>query len=704
MYSASVLDIAMLFFLFDDHLMFCMWKSLPFNQGLNFVPKVVITNSGKVPVKAAKQSSPRAAASTSTARYVNTAANRPTVNEIDGGFVAFRGSPKGGKISRKCTIRTGKLDFEDVYFVKELKFNLFSVLQMCDKKNSFLFTETECLVLYPDFKLPDENQVLLKVPRHNNMYSFNLKNVVPTGGLTCLFAKATTDESNLWHRRLGHINFKTMNKLVRENLVRVAERKNRTLIEAAKTMLADSLLPTTFWAEAVSTACYIQNRVLVTKPHNKTSYELLIGRTPNLDFMKPFRCPVTILNTLNHLGKFEGKADEGFLVGYFVNCIEINANAGKAGYERASDHEYILLSFMASSTQSSDDSEVPDKEDDGVSIGSGINDQEKTNSSTQDVGIAEPSINTANININNVGSNDSSMPSLEETSIFNAIYDNKKVGAEADTNNLELPIVASHILITKGIDYDEVFAPVARIEAIKIFLAYASFMGFIVYQMDVKRAFLYGIIEEEVYVCQPPGFEDPHFPNKVYKIMHKRFQMSSMGELTFFLGLQVKQKDDVIFISQDKYVVYILKKIDFITVKKESTVIEPNKTLIKDADAEDVDIYLYRSMIGSLMYLTASRNSPFDLEAFSDSDYAGAGLDRKSTIGGCQFLGKRLISWQCKKKTIVVNSTIEAEYVVAASCCEQVLWIQNQMLDYGFNLINTKIYIDNESTICIMKN
>ncbi|GJV16337.1 putative reverse transcriptase domain-containing protein [Tanacetum coccineum] len=297
--------------------------------------------------------------------------------------------------------------------------------------------------------------------------------------------------------------------------------------------------------------------------------------------------------------------------------------------------------------------------------------------------------------------------------------------------------------------------------------------------MDVKSAFLYGTIEEEVYVCQPPGFEDLHFPDKVYKVekplyglhqapralyetlstylmenrfrrgtidktlfikkdkgdillvqvyvddiifgstkkslcdefeglMHKRFQMSSMGELTFFLGLQVQQKEDGIFISQDKYVAEILKKFDFATVKTASTPIETNKALVKDEEAEAVDVHLYRSMIGSLMYLTASRpdiiDSPFDLEAFSDSDYAGASLDRKSTTGGCQFLGKRLISWQCKKQTIVANSTTEAEYVAAANCCGQVLWIQNQMLDYGFNFMNTKIYIDNESTICIVKN
>ncbi|GJY95073.1 ribonuclease H-like domain-containing protein [Tanacetum coccineum] len=265
--------------------------------------------------------------------------------DIDGGFVAFGGNSKGGKITRKGKIRTGKLNIKDVYFVKELKFNLFSVSQMCDKKNSVLFTDTECVVLSLDFKLTDESHVLLKVPRKDNMYSIDLKNVVSQGCLTCLFAKATPNESNLWHRRLGHVNFKTINKLVKGNLVRglpsklfdinqtciacqkgnqhkascqlnqfcemkgikrefsvarnpqqngVAEKKNRTLIEAARTMLAVSKLPTTFWADAINTACYVQNRVLVIKPHNKTPYE-------------PF------------LGKFNGKADEGFFVRYSTN-------------------------------------------------------------------------------------------------------------------------------------------------------------------------------------------------------------------------------------------------------------------------------------------------------------------------------------------------------------------------------------------------
>nr|GEU91054.1 ribonuclease H-like domain-containing protein [Tanacetum cinerariifolium] len=137
---------------------------------------------------------------------------------INGGYVAFGGNSKGGKITGKGKIRIGKLDFNDVYFVKELKFNLFSVSQMCDKKNSVLFIDTECIVLSSDFKLPDDNHVLLRVPREKHIYNVDLKNIVPSGDLTCLFAKATLDESNLWHRRLGHINFKTMNKLVKGHL------------------------------------------------------------------------------------------------------------------------------------------------------------------------------------------------------------------------------------------------------------------------------------------------------------------------------------------------------------------------------------------------------------------------------------------------------------------------------------------------------
>ncbi|GKA94186.1 ribonuclease H-like domain-containing protein, partial [Tanacetum coccineum] len=246
--------------------------------------------------------------------------------EIDGGFVAFGGNSKGGKITRKGKIRTGKLDFEDVYFVKELKFNLFSVSQMCDKKNSVLFTDTACVVLSPDFKLTDESHVLLKVPRKDETSEILKTFIIGIENLIDLRVKVIRCDNGIEFKNRVMNQLCEIKGIKREFSVartpqqnRVAKRKNRTLIEAARTMLADSKLPTTFWAEAVNTACYVQNRVLVIKPHNKTPYELFLGRKPALSFMRPFGCPVTILNTIDHLGKFDGKADEGFFVGYSTN-------------------------------------------------------------------------------------------------------------------------------------------------------------------------------------------------------------------------------------------------------------------------------------------------------------------------------------------------------------------------------------------------
>ncbi|GJW66137.1 putative ribonuclease H-like domain-containing protein [Tanacetum coccineum] len=340
------------------------------------------------------------------------------------------------------------------------------------------------------------------------------------------------------------------------------------------------------------------------------------------------------------------------------------------------------------------------------------------------------------------------------------VYRNKKDERGIVIRN-KARLVAQGYTQEEGIDYDEVFAPVARIEAIRLFLAYASYKDFMVYQMDVKSDFLYGKIEEEVYVCQPSGFEDPDFPDRVYKVekalygLHQAPRAWVKGDILLvqvyvddIIFGSTKKTDDGIFISQDKYVDEILKKFGFSTMKIASTPMETSKPLMKDESAKDVDVHLYRSIIGSLMYLTSSRSdimfdvcacarfqvtpkvshlhvvkrifrylkgqsklglwypkdSPFDLEAYTDSDYAGASLDRKSTTEGCQFLGSRLISWQCKKQTVVANSTTKAVYVAASNCCGQVLWIQNQLLDYGYNFMNTKIFIDNESTICIVKN
>ncbi|GJS52450.1 ribonuclease H-like domain-containing protein [Tanacetum coccineum] len=598
----------------------------------------------------------------------------------------------------------------------------------------------------------------------------------------------------------------------------VAERKNRTLIEAAKTM------------------------VLVIKPHNKTPYELFLGRKPALSFMRPFGSPVTILNTIDHLGKFDGKADKGFFVGYSTNSkafrvfnsrtrivkenlhvqfsenkpnivgsgpnwlfdidvltksmnykpvVAVNQSNGSAGEEEKKDAE----------DPENENSEAPSTEESRVN-------QEKDASvnNTNTINIVTTTVNTAGIEDNVVDENivyrcadDPNMLELE-----NIVYldDDEDIGAEAYMNNLDtfmpvspiptkrihkdhpieqiirdlnsapqtrrmikkepkkviqalkdpswieamqeellqfklqqvwtlmdLPngkraigtkwvyknkkdergiviknkarLVAQGYTQEEGIYYDEVFAPVAKIEEIRLFLAYASFKEFVVYQMDVKSAFIYGKIEEEVYVCQPPGFEDPDFPDRVYKVekalygLHQAprswyetlstylldngFQRGKIDKTLFIRRDKVKQKEDGIFISQDKYVTEILKKFGFTDVKTASTPMDP---FLKDEDGGKVDAHLYRSMIGSLMYLTSSRPdimfavcacARFQVNPKTSHLHAvkrifkyfkGASLDRKSTTGGCQFLRCRLILWQFKKQTVVANSTTEAEYIV----------------------------------------
>nr|GEX30996.1 putative ribonuclease H-like domain-containing protein [Tanacetum cinerariifolium] len=742
------------------------------------------------------------------------------IKEIDRGYVAFGGNPKGGKISSKGKIKAGKLDFDDVYFVKELKFNLFSVSQIYDKKNNVLFTDTKCVVLSSDFKLPDENHVLLRVPKENNMYNVDLKNVVPSG-----------DPLDKFNRKADEVF------LVGYCIISKAFR-----VFNSKTMIVQETLHINF----------LENKPNVAGIGPKWLFDI-DTLTMYINYQ-----PVVVGNQPNdnagikeNLDADDDVVDAAFDVKENENDVHVFANGSNKSANKKHD-------------------EKAKRYDKGKINDVGPNPTNNTNS----FDTASPSVNDVSPNFGiarkssfvdpSKYSDDPDMLELEDIIYSN---DEEDVGVEADLSNLEINIHVSPIPTTRvhkdhpvnqiigylnsapqtrsmtrmvkeqgglhqindedfhtcmftcflsqeepkkghtqeeGIDYDEVFAPVVRIEAIRLFLAYASFMGFMVYQMDAKRAFLYEIIEEWVYVCQPLGYKDLDYPDKVYKVvkalyglhqalrawyetlanyllengfqrgkidqtllikkqkgvillvqvymddiifgstnkklckafeklMKDKFQMSSIGELTFSLGLQVKQKDDGIFISQDKYVAKILRKFGFTDVKSASTPIEIEKPLLKDPDGEDVDVHIFRSMIGSLMYLTSFRpdimfaicscasfkllqkchifmqlkkvylkgkphlglwypkDSPFNLVACSDSDYVGASFDRKSTTGGCQFRGCRLIYWQCKKQTVVATSSTEAKYVVVASCCIQVLWIQNQLLDYGVNIAGVQL-------------
>ncbi|KAD3640121.1 hypothetical protein E3N88_29344 [Mikania micrantha] len=740
-------------------------------------------------------------------------------------------------------------------------------------------------------------------------------------------------------------------------------RRNRTLIEAARTMLSDAKLPITFWAEEVNTACNVQNLILVVKTHGMTPYEIWHKRKPFIGFLKPFGCQCTILNTKDHLAKFAEKSAEGYFVGYSSHAkayrvyikasriIEESANVqfnehtlNKPGtvpdwlfdLDSLTSVFNSVKEYVPASQITTIDFSIGTKEDDFrfelpiasrqtlaestsaqeevsqyetintsqagpfIESSSGLSLQEEVGSPSAEainlettcprenqpitvqiqnlselpeiqLEVVLPNLESFNIDeasqldviprtrihnthpveniIGNVEEGVRTRSSMHEANVclfscFLSQIEPKKV-TEALKDNCWVEAMQEELLQfqrqgvwktcplpkgkyaigtkwvfrnkkddkgvviknkarlvvqgytqEEGIDYDEVFAPVARIEAIRIFLAFAAAKDF-----------------------KPPGFEDPKFPDHVCKLdkaqyglhqaprkwyetlssfllannfkrgtidktlffkksnqhimlvqiyvddiifgstneslckdfespMKSKFEMSSMGERTFFLGFQVKQTSTGIFISQSKYVKDILERFKLSDCKALGTPMSKITSLSPDLEGEDVDQYQYRDMIGSLVYLTASRpdimfatcvcarfqanpkvshllavkrifrylkgapslglwyprNEDFQFMAYTDSDYRGCNISKKSTSGGCQFLGSRIVSWQCKKQSYVSTSTAEAEYIAASSCCAQVIWIQNQMKDYGIDLFNTPIQIDNSSAISITNN
>ncbi|GJU90501.1 retrovirus-related pol polyprotein from transposon TNT 1-94 [Tanacetum coccineum] len=346
-------------------------------------------------------------------------------------------------------------------------------------------------------------------------------------------------------------------------------------------------------------------------------------------------------------------------------------------------------------------------------------------------------------------------------------------------------LVAKGYKQEEGIDFEESFAPVAHLEAVRMFIAYAAHKNITIFQMDVKMAFLNGPLKEEVYVSQPEGFIVPEFPDHVYRLkkalyglkqaprawydklssfliehgftkefskrfanlMKNNFEMSMMGELKFFLGLQVHQSPRGILISQSQYAIELLKKHGLDECVSMST---PMATKRLDADLQGTltDQTTYRRMIGGLMYLTASRpdiafatfvcaryqarptvkhlkevkrifrylrqsyniglwylkDSEFEVITYSDADHAGCKDDCKSTSGGLQFLGGKLVSWSSKKQDCTAMSTAEAKYVSLSACCTQVIWMRTQLLDYGYKYNQILMYCDSKSTIAISCN
>ena len=883
------------------------------------------------------------------------------------GYVTYGDNNKGAILGKGSVGNPSTTTISDVHLVEGLKHNLLSISQLCDKGYKVTFTNTCCIIEHT------EQNIVFKGIRVNNIYMLDLFDVSLTS-TKCLVT--LNDDSWLWHRRLAHVNFDLLNKVVSKDLVvglpkirfskdhlcdacqmgkqtrvsfksknvistsrplellhmdlfgpsrtkslggnyygfvivddysrftwtiflhskdetfpafksfaklsqnkmdskivtirsdhggefqnhlfdkycdkhgiehnfsaprtpqqnGVVERKNRVLEELARTMLNEGGLPKYFWADAISTACYVLNRILIRPILNKTPYELLKGRKPNLSHLHVFGCKCFVLNNgKENLGKFDAKADEGIFLGYsqsskayrvynkrlltveesvhvsFDESYPKNVGKGISFDGTGVSSEDILKEAVKEIDQSKtvdsekeeDTSHVKDEEEkpaevddlppawksskdhpiDNIlgDISKGVTTRSKISNfcyhfafvsqvepkNAKEALIDEFWLMAMQDELNQFKRNDvwELVPRPRDHHIIGTkwVFRNKLDENGVITRN-KARLVAQGYNQEKGIDYEETYAPVARLEAIRLLLAYACSKNFKLYQMDVKSAFLNGVINEEVYVSQPPGFENDEYPDYVYKlkralyglkqaprvwyerlskflldhgysrgkvdttlfikrkgkhillvqvyvddiifgstnihlveefskVMQGEFEMSLMGELNYFLGLQIKQLDEGTAVCQTKYCRELLKRFGMNDSKSIDTPMPTNGNLDKDDNGKSVDVKKYRGMIGSLLYLTASRpdimfsvcmcaryqsdpqeshlkavkrifrylhgtskyglwyskGSDCSLVGYSDSDFAGCKSDRKSTSGTCHLFSNSLVSWHSKK-------------------------------------------------------
>ncbi len=935
------------------------------------------------------------------------------------------GGNQSGKIIGTGTIGNSSTSINNVWLVDGLEHNLLSISQFCDNGYDVLFEKPNCTVINKEDK-----SIVFKGKRVDNVYKINFSELADQK-VICLLS--VNDKKWMWHRRLGHANWRLISKLSKLQLVKglpdidyhsdalcgacqrgkivkssfktkdivstsrplellhidlfgpvstaslygsryglvivddysrwtwvkfikskdvacdvfssfctqiqsekeskilkirsdhggefenepfeafcekhgifhefssprtpqqngVVERKNRTLQEMARTMIHENNLPKHFWAEAVNTACYVQNRIYIRPILEKTAYELFKGRKPNISYFHQFGCTCYILNNKLYLKKFDAKAQRGIFLGYSERskayrvynsetlCVEESMHVkfddkeleDKTSKQDESFAEIQVPEVTPEPDQIAESEDSPEGEPTSEAQDETASDEAQDDSHQED-----PPRNTFKHKSSHpeeliIGNKDSPrrtrshfrqvesmiglISMIEPTTVDEALSDDgwilamqeelnqfqrndvwdlvpkpqhkniigtkwvfrNKLNEQGEVTRNKARLVAQGYSQQEGIDYTETFAPVARLEAIRLLLSYAVNHGIILYQMDVKSAFLNGVIEEEVYVKQPPGFEDIKYPDHVFKLkkslyglkqaprawydrlsnflikndfkrgqvdttlfrrtlgkdilvvqiyvddiifgstnaslckefselMQDEFEMSMMGELKFFLGIQINQCKDGVYVHQSKYTKELLKKFKLEDCKVMNTPMHPTCNLSKEDEGAKVDQKLYRGMIGSLLYLTASRpdilfsvclcarfqsdpreshmtavkrifrylkgttnlgllyrkSLDYKLIGFCDADYAGDRIERKSTSGNCQFLGDNLISWASKRQTTIAMSTAEAEYISAASCCTQLLWMKHQLEDYQIIANSIPIYCDNTAAICLSKN
>nr|GEV33471.1 hypothetical protein [Tanacetum cinerariifolium] len=809
---------------------------------------------------------------------------------------------------------------------------------------------------------------LLKGDRSTNLYTINLHEMASASPI-CLMARSSSTKSWLWHQRLSHLNFDTINDLARNDLVvglpkfkyykehlcpsceqgkskrashppkpipnsrqrlhllhidlcgpiriscingkwyvlvivddysrytwspviiirtdndikfknqvlkeyfdtvgishqmssvqtsqqnRVVERRNRMLVEAARTMLIFSRAPLFLWAEAIATACFTQSRSIIHRRFNKTPYELINGRKQDISFLHVFDALCYPKNDRKDIRKLGAKGNIGFFIGYSADsCAYRVYNHQTKKIMETMNVSFDELSSMAFEQHSlklglnsmtSGQITMYDDYIGGQPLASARTlppvqepqdiDELNTNAMIDGNKFVNPFANSStgvaasssqqNVDPSNMHTFYQPYPHEFQWTKDHPLeqHDGTRNVKEAMTDPAWIDSIQEELLqfkrLDEGIDFEESFAPVARMEAIKIFLAYAAHKLFTVFQMDVKTAFLHGSLKEGVYVCQPEGFIDDDHPSHVYKLkkaqyglkqaprawydelskfllqnyffkgtidptlfirrfqddilvvqvygddiifgskhpryiqlfsdlMKSRFKMSMIKEMTFFLGLQVNQSPCGIFINQSKYVLEIQNKYGMESCDPVGTSMEIKDKLDLDQNGTPIDATKYRSMIGALMYLTSSipdivhatclcaryqakptkkhhkevkrifcylqgtantslwytKDSGFELTGFSNADYTGCKDTFKSTSGGAQFLGEKLVSWSSKKQDCTALSTAEAKYVSLSACYAQVLWMRTQLTDYSFHFNKIPIYCDSQSAIAISCN
>ncbi|GJV70717.1 retrovirus-related pol polyprotein from transposon TNT 1-94 [Tanacetum coccineum] len=705
----------------------------------------------------------------------------------------------------------GKITIKRVYYVEGLNHNLFSVGQFCDADLEVAFRKSTCYIR--DLQRND----LLTGSHGTYLYSITLQDASSPNPI-CLMAKASLSQAWLWHRRLSHLNFDTINLISKNNIVTgipklkfvkdylcsscelgkakrksfhtkttpsskrrytwthflrskdetpkvlidflrlvqrglhaqvrtirtdkgteflnktlhayfategirhktsaartpeqngVVERQNHTLVEAAQTMLSVAKVPLFFWAEAIATT-YTPLLNIQTTPEAPTQAPT-INATENINQAET--------------NKEYAQVDDDEFVNVFIRTRR----------QLETDGEICMFALTMSRTE-------PKNIKEAMADSAWIKAMQEELHQFERLDVWELVDRPLCKNIINLKWLWKNKHDEENTIISNKSH-----------------LVAKGYAQKEGIDFEESFAPVAWLEAVRLFIAYAAHKSFTVYQMDVKTTFLYGPLKEEVYVNQPDGFVDPYHPDKVYCLKKALYGLKQeprawYDKLSKFLvskgfskGIQIYQSPRGIFINQAKYAQKILKKHGMTSCDSIGTPMA-TKHLDADLSGTPVDQTKYRSMVGALMYLTASRpdivhatcycaryqakptekhltavkrifrylkdsinmglwypkDTGFELTAFSDSDHAGCLDSRKSTSGGIQFLGgDKLVSWSSKKQDCTSMSSAEAEYVSLSACCAQVLWMRTQLTDYGFHFDKIPMYCDSKAAIAISCN